>query len=146
MILAVLALLAATPTAEAERLGVAVARTGTLATLLPIVTAKETEELVAAHPDLSDSDKAAFRATAAEVASASREKLMRLTGHAYAMRLTTAEMRAILAFQDSPAGRAFRAAMAPAIVETLQGAGNMDFKKEAAAAFCTKTGKACPKP
>lgn len=145
MILATLALLAAAPTAEAERLGVEVARIGTLATLLPIVTAKETDELVADHPELNNMDKAELRGTATRVANEMRDRLTKLTGHAYATRLSEDQMRAILAFDASPAGKAYRAAIPPVIFETLQGAGKVDFKKDAIAAFCAKTGKACPK-
>jgi hypothetical protein len=145
MILATLALLAAAPTAEAERLGVEVAKIGTLATLLPIVTAKETDELVADHPELNNMEKAELRGTATRVANETRDRLTKLTGHAYATRLSEDEMRAILAFDASPAGKAYRAAIPPAIMETLQGAGKVDFKKDALAAFCAKTGKACPK-
>ena len=47
------------PSAEAEALGVRLAQTGTLAALLPTITAKEREEMVARHPELSDADKAA---------------------------------------------------------------------------------------
>lgn len=146
MILATLALLAVTPTAEAERLGLAVAKIGMLATLLPIVTAKETDELVADHPELNDMEKAELRGIATRVANETRDRLMRLTGHAYAMRLSEADMRSIIAFDASPAGRAYRAAVPLAIVETLQGARKVDFKQDALAAFCAKTGKACPKP
>ncbi|HTI31786.1 MAG TPA: DUF2059 domain-containing protein [Sphingomonas sp.] len=146
MILATLALLAAAPSAEAERLGIEVAKLGTLASLLPIVTAKEAEELVAEHPELGDSEKRDLRDTARRVANEARERLMRLTGHAYATRLSEGDMRAILAFDASPAGRAYRAAIPPAIVETVQNAGKVDYKGDVLAAFYAKTGKACPKP
>ena len=146
MILATLALLATAPTAEAERLGLEVAKTGTLATLLPIMAAKETDELVAAHPELAEGEKADLRGVATRVANDGRDRLMRLNGHAYATRLSEADMRTILAFEGSTAGRAYRASIPGAIVETMQGAGQMDFKKDAIAAYCAKTGKACPKP
>ena len=145
MILAVLALLATAPTAEAERLGLEVARTGTLATLLPIMAAKETDELVAGHTELTEGERTDLREVATHVANDGRDRLMRLNGHAYATRLSEAHMRAILAFEASTAGRAYRAAIPGAIVETMQGAGRMDFKKDAITAYCAKTGKACPK-
>jgi len=146
MILATLALLASAPSAEAERLGIEVAKLGTLASLLPIVTAKEAEELVAEHPELGDSEKRDLRDMATRVANDTRVRLRRLTGHAYATRLIEGDMRAILAFDASPAGRAYRAAIPPAIVETVQNAGKVDYKGDVLAAFCAKTGKACPKP
>jgi hypothetical protein len=145
MILATLALLAAAPTAEAERLGIEVAKVGTLATLLPIVAAKEVDELVAAHVELNDMERAELRGIATRVANETSERLLKLTGHGYATRLSEDQMRAILAFNASPAGKAYRASVPPVIIETLQGAGKVDFKKDAIAAFCGKTGKACPK-
>jgi hypothetical protein len=146
MILTTLALLAATPTAEAERLGVEVAKTGTLATLLPILAKKEAEEMVTDHAELSDAEKAELRSTAMRVADAKGAVLLQLTGKAYAKRLSEDQMRAVIAFEASAAGRAYRAAIPGAIVETMQGAGQLDFKKDVLAAFCTKTGEACPKP
>ena len=146
MILATLALLVATPSAEAERLGVEVAKTGTLATLLPIVTAKEIDEIIADHPELNNMEKADLRGTAMRGANETRDRLMTLTGHAYASRLSGADLRAILAFEATSAGRAYRAAIPSAIIETMQGAGKIDFKKDAIAAYCAETGKACPKP
>ena len=61
LILALALLAAPDPTAEALALGRRLAETGTLATLLPLKTAQEREELVAEHPDWSEADKAALR-------------------------------------------------------------------------------------
>ena len=66
-------LASATPTAEAERLGRELAEAGTLAALLPVIQAKETDEVIAAHPGLSDSEKTALRVTAGRVYEQGRD-------------------------------------------------------------------------
>jgi len=131
--------------AEAERLGRELAAQGTLAALLPLIAAKETEELVAAHPDLNEPDKAALRETARATYAAGEARLMAATGHAYAQRLTVAELRRLVAFNRTPAARRYRAAMPEAIAATMQAIGPMDFKADTAAAFCRRTGKLCGK-
>jgi hypothetical protein len=133
------------PGAEAERLGRELAGQGTLAALLPLVAAKETEELVAAHPDLSEADKAALRDTARSTFAAGESRLIAATGHAYAERLTVAELRRLVSFNRTEAARRYRSAMPEAIAATLQAIGPMDFKADTLAAFCRRTGKLCGK-
>jgi len=142
-LIAAFALAAAAPSAEAERLGRELAEMGTLAALFPLAARKDTDELVASHPELSDRDKAALRLTGERTFEAGRAKLMAATGHAYAERLSVAELRALVAFNRTSAGRHYREAMPGAIVATMRAVGSMDFKKDALAAFCRETGKLC---
>lgn len=146
ILIAALALAAAAPSAEAERLGRKLAEMGTLAALLPLAAKKDTDELVASHAELSDADKAALRRAAERTFEAGRAKLMAATGHAYAERLSVAEMRALVAFDRTPAARHYREAMPGAIVATMQAVGSMDLKKDTLAAFCRDTGKLCEAP
>ena len=67
---------AAQPSPEALKLGRQLAETGTLATILPMVQQKETQELVAAHPELSSAEKERLRATAKTVYEQGRERLI----------------------------------------------------------------------
>ena len=60
------------PTAEAEALGRRVADTGTLAALLPLLIAKDTDALIAEHPELDDAGKAKLRAAAAATVDAGK--------------------------------------------------------------------------
>jgi len=143
ILLAALALAAAAPSAEAERLGIELAQSGTVAALLPLVAKKDIEELVAAHPEFAESDKAALRRSAERTFEAGRTKLMAATGHAYAERLTVAELRALVAFNRSAAAKHYREAMPGAIMAAMQAVGSMDFKKDSLAAFCRETGKLC---
>lgn len=136
---------AAAPSAEAETLGRRLVETGTLAALLPLVSAKETEEMVADHPELTQAERAALRKAARATYAAGEARLMAATGHAYAQRLSVADLKALVAFNRSPAAARYRAATPAAIAETIAVLGPIDFKKETLAAFCRETGKLCAK-
>jgi len=138
-----LALAASTPSPEQLRLGRELAESGTLAALLPMVAEKEISELVAAHPELSEADRAAFRASARATYQAGRDRLMDATGRAYAERLSIADLRALVAFNRTKAAARYRAAMPGAVASAMQAMGAMDFKKDALAAYCRQTGKLC---
>ncbi|HEX8300014.1 DUF2059 domain-containing protein [Sphingomonas sp.] len=144
MLLYALALLAPDPTPEALALGKRLAETGTLAAVLPMIMAKETEELVAQHPEYSEADKAALRAAAADQGKAGVDRLMTATGRAYAAKLSVEDLRMLVAFNESEAGKRWRAATPGAIVAAMGEVGNLDFKGDARKAFCAKTGKGCP--
>jgi hypothetical protein len=137
------ALAASTPTPEGLRLGRELAESGTLAALLPMVADKEIGELVAAHSELTEADRAALRATARATYEAGRARLMEATGRAYAERLSVADLRALVAFNRTRAAAHYRAAIPGAIASAMQAMGAMDFKKDALATFCRKTGKLC---
>ncbi|MEA3063467.1 MAG: hypothetical protein QOJ94_3248 [Sphingomonadales bacterium] len=138
-----LALAASVPSPERLRLGRELAESGNLAALLPMVAEKEIGELVAAHPELGEADRAALRATARATYEAGRARLMDATGRAYAERLSVADLHALVAFNRTPAAAHYRTAMPGAIAAAMQRLGAMDFKKDSLAAFCRKTGKLC---
>lgn len=143
--IAALLLLAAAPTAEAEALGVRLAKSGTLAALLPMMVTKDTEELVASQKDLTPAEQAQLRATAAEVGTAGMERLFAAEGKAYAAAVPVEDLRALVAHAESGAALRMRDAMPGVIAATMQSAGAIDFKKDVMAAFCAKTGKGCAK-
>jgi hypothetical protein len=140
-----LALAAAAPSPEAQTLGRQIAEHGTLASLLPLLQQKEAEELIAAHPELSADEQAKLRSTAIRVYETSRERLMAAEGRSWAGQLTVAEMRAILTYQNSTAGKRYRAVTPAVIAATLKSIGQLDFKSDVLAAFCKETGKLCSK-
>jgi hypothetical protein len=107
VIMLFLAAAAAQPSAEALRLSRELADSGTLATVLPLVAKKETEELVTAHPELSAMEAASLRTTATQVFTAGRERLLDSEAQALAERLSLADLRAITSFQRSPAATTF---------------------------------------
>lgn len=146
LILALALFAAADPTPEALTLGRRLAETGTLAALLPVIAAKETEELVGEHPEWSEADKAALRAVAAEQAAAGAERLMVATGKAYAEKLSVEDMRVLVAFNESAEAKRWQAATPGVIVAAMMSVRQLDFKGDTRKAFCAKTGKGCPAP
>ena len=138
-----LAAAAAQPSAEALRLGRQLADSATLATLLPLVAKKDSEELVAAHPELSASERASLRSTADRVFAAGRERLLDSEARALAGRLSIADLRAIAAFQRSGAAQRYRQVTPQVIATMMQSIGKMDFKADVLAAYCRQTGKLC---
>lgn len=146
ILLYALALLAPDPTPEALALGKRLAETGTLAALLPMKIAQETEELVAEHPGWSEADKAALRAAATEQGKAGVERLMTATGRAYAEKLSVEDLRVLVAFNEGEAGKRWRAATPGVIAAAMAEVGELDFKGDTRKAFCAKTGKGCLAP
>jgi hypothetical protein len=133
------------PSAEAEALGVRLAQTGTLAALMPVIVAKDLDELVAEHPDWSEADKAGLRATADELAQAGIARLTAAIGHGYAQKLSLEDLRALVAFNEGPVAKRWRDATPGAVMQAMTAVGQMDFKADARKAYCAKTGKGCPK-
>jgi hypothetical protein len=142
MVIALL-IAAAAPSAEAVALGRQIAEAGMLASFVELVQSKETDELIEAHPELSEGDKAKLRVTARSVYQAGRERLMQATARAYAERLSVADMRDVVAFQKSRAGRTYRGAIPAVIAATVESVGEMDFKGDVTKAYCKETGKLC---
>jgi len=132
----------ASPDPRAVALGRQVAETGTLGSLLPMIEAKETDELVAAHPDLS-AEQATLRRVAHRVARAGVERLFEAEARAYAGAMIEAELRAIVEWQTGSAAQALRRAQPAAIAAAVAAMAGADFKKDALAAFCRETGKEC---
>ncbi|MBV9929586.1 MAG: DUF2059 domain-containing protein [Alphaproteobacteria bacterium] len=139
------ALLVAAPSPEAEALGRRLAATGTLETLLPTVAAKETEELIAQHPELSAAERAMLRDTGRTVAAAIAEKMVAVFGHEYAATLTLEDLRMLVAFAETPASRRYREAVPGVMMRAVTKVGGVDFGGDLRKAFCAKTGKLCPK-
>lgn len=140
---AALLLAQAAPDAEAEALGRRLAEAGTLAAILPAIAAKDREELVAEHADWSDADKAVLRETADATARAGIDRLMAAIGHGYATRLSLEELRALVAFNETPAAKRWREATPQAVMEAIGAIGELDLKGDTRKAVCARIGKLC---
>ena len=143
LLLLVAAAAAAQPSAEALMLGRQIAESGTLATVLPLVQRKETDDLIADHPELRGAERERLRATAVRVYQAGRERLMQAEAASYARQLSIDDLRAIARFQRSATGQRFRAALPNVIGDSMRQIGKMDFKGDVMAAYCRETGKLC---
>lgn len=131
------------PSVEAQALGEELARQGLLGTLLPIMAAKETEELVAKHPELSEADQATLRATAAETARTASARVIAAQGRIYAEQLTLEDLRTLTTQNRTPAATRFKAVQPAVIAGTAKAMEGVDFKKEVMGVFCKRTGKGC---
>jgi hypothetical protein len=134
---------AATPDAEAIALGERLAATGTLAALLPLVEAKETDEVVAAQEGLNAAEQAQLRSVAARTYAGVRGRLFAVQGRRYAELLTVAELRELVAAAESPSARRLGQVMPQAIAAAAGAMDGVDVKRDALAAFCRETGKGC---
>ena len=141
----VMAAVANLPSSEAQRLGRRIAEHGTLASLLPVMEVKETEELLSEDPTLTDAERTQLRATAKHVFRASYDRLMTATGKAYAEQLDISDLRALARFYESPVAGRYQAATPKVIVASMQSAGKLDFKGDVRSAFCRATKRLCTK-
>lgn len=128
------------PSPAAVVMGARLARAGSIMALLPLVAAKDTDDLVAAHPNLSSAERAWLRATAHTTLAAGMARIETAFGTAYAKRLTLDELTAA----ERPEQQRLRAVQPAVMAEAIASLGALDFKKDVAAAFCRDTGKLCP--
>jgi hypothetical protein len=105
MVAAFLLLAAASPSPEALALSRQIAEASDLVSLLPMIQAEETKELIEEHSELSEAEKTALRATSKRVYETGRERLVQAIAQAYADRLTVEELKSIAAFESSPAAK-----------------------------------------
>jgi hypothetical protein len=113
--------------------------------LLPLIAKKDTEEMVAAHPELTAAEKQRLRDTAARTFAAGADRIAAAFGQSYAKRLDIASLRALVAQAESPEQQRLRAVQPQVMAEAIASVGELDFKKDVTAAFCRDTGKLCPK-
>lgn len=142
-LLIALAVAANGPLGEAQRLGRTLAEQGTLASLLPLMKSKETEELLQEDPKLTEPERTQLRATADRVFKASYDRLMNATGNAYAQKLSLTDLKALTEFYASPVARRYRAATPSVILETMKAVGQIDFKGDVRRAFCAEAKRLC---
>lgn len=130
-----------TPTPAAIALGERLARAGTLAALLPVQAAKETDELIAARPTLSPAEQARLRRVARTTLDAGAARLFAVEGRRYAELLTIGELTTLVAAAESPAATKLRAVQPQVIAAVVGSMAGFDFKKEVATAFDAGAGR-----
>jgi hypothetical protein len=132
---------AASPADDAHQ----IARSGTLATLAPLVAANEAERVVARHPELSAPEQEQLRATAKSVADDHTAKLVEAEAQALLANLSPEDLRALAAFTQTPASQHLREHLPQITLATHAVGRDYDFEAEVAKAFCAKSGKLCTK-
>lgn len=131
------------PSADALKLGRELADVGTLAHLLPLMETAQVADLVGENDGLDARDQAALKASAHKIFVAGAGRLLAAEGLSYARLLSLGELRDVVGFERSAAGRAYRAATPQVITGTMDEVGKIDFKGQVRAAFCKEKGKLC---
>jgi hypothetical protein len=140
-----LAILASAATPEEVELGTRLARSGNVASIIPVIEMRQTEELIKAMPHLTKAERDRFRATAHAVAEKGTDFLFRAEGRAYAERLSLADLKALIAFEESEVAKRKRAVEPAVTVATMEAMRGFNFKQEVMKAFCAENKKLCPK-
>lgn len=131
---------------ERTALGLRLARAGDFNAIVGAVGAAEIERLARETPDLSDAERDRLREVGRRRLEAGRERLLAAVGTTYGRRFTAEQLRAIVAFFEGPAGRAYTGALPgllPEIAAAMQG---VDLAAAVRADFCRETGKLCDRP
>ena len=131
------------PGAEQSALGRRLAAAGDFNAIVGTIGAAEVERIARETPDLSEAERARLREIGGATLAAARIRLLDRVGAIYARHFTAAQLRAIVAFLEGPAGRAYTGAlprMLPEIGQAMQG---RDLAADIRAAFCRETGKLC---
>lgn len=138
-----LAAAASSPSPSAMRLGRQLAEHGMLASLLPLMKAKEIDELLAEDPHLPAAEQVRLRATAERVYRAGYERLMAATAEAFARQLSMADLKALARFNSSPVAARYRSVTPTVIQATMKSVGQLDFKGDVRKAFCAELHRLC---
>jgi hypothetical protein len=134
---------AATPSPEALDLARKVAANGVLATLGPLQTQSELEEMIKDNPDLTEAERTRLRAIGESQAEALIVKVIETQAATMAVELSVEDLRALAAFTGSPAALHQRDAMPKIILATMQALDGIDYADDVKAAFCAETRKLC---
>ena len=134
---------AAAPSAEAMALGTRLARAGLLAAIAPALIERDISELAAEDDRLTAAERARLAEVGREVGRAGIDRVIAALGREYAARLSVEDLRALVAFHESPAADRLRAAEPQVLVAAMSQLGTIDVKKDIAAAFCRETRKLC---
>ena len=131
------------PSAEAVEWGTRLARSGTFSRIGPMVAEQQTGDVIKAHPELTPAEQAELRSLSRTTLTSGMDRIAAAMGAGYARAMPLADIKAVVAFQESAAGRSYRAAEPQAVAAAMSGMGQMDFRGDMLKAFCAKTGKLC---
>jgi hypothetical protein len=128
---------------EAQLLGVRLAKTSGFAAIAPSLIEKDLAELAREDASLSAAQRERLLSIGRTEARAGLEKVMLAIGSGYARRLSVEDLRVLVAHGESPAAVRWRTAEPAVMADAMGTIGEMDLKKNVAAAFCRDSGKLC---
>jgi hypothetical protein len=130
------------PAAQAA-LGRRLAELGDFNAMIGAMGHAEIEGMAANMPDLTDAERARLRQVGERVLASGRARILGALGDAYGRHFTADQLRAIIAFLESPAGRAYVGALPQLLPEIAAATQGVDLGRDVRAAFCRETGKLC---
>lgn len=129
---------------ERQALGRRLAAAGDFNAIIGAMGEAEVERIAREATDLSDDERSRLREVGRRTLEAGRARLVDAVGAVYAGHYSLEELRAITAFFESPAGRAYTRAVPVTLPQIAAAAGGVDLGTDIRAAFCRETGKLCP--
>jgi len=130
-------------TGERAVLGRRLAELGEFNAITRAMGFAEVEAMARETPGLDDAERRRLRAIGSAVLAEGRTRLLDRVGAVYAREFTLPQLRAIVRFLASPAGRAYVGALPrtlPGIAAAMQ---DVDLRRDIRADFCRETGKLC---
>ena len=132
------------PDGERQALARRLAAAGDFNAIIGAMGAAEVEQLARDAPGLTDAERARLREVGRQTLQAGRERLLAAVATIYAGHYSVEQLREIVAFFESPAGRAYTSAVPTTLPQIAAAAGGVDLGGDIRAAFCRETGKLCP--
>lgn len=143
MMLLALILQAAAPDSAKLALARQVAEAGALVSFLPLVAEKDLADLTAEDTTLTAAQRAQVVATGQRIVATRRAQLIDAFARGYAERLSSAELSALARAVKQPEWVHKRAVDLPVTMAALKAVGEVDLKKETAAATCAEAHLLC---
>jgi hypothetical protein len=128
---------------EAEALGVRLARTTGILTVAPMLVEKDTIGLADEDKTLTPTERTRLLIIGREEGRTGLDRIAAALGHGYAKRLSLADLRVLVAQNESPAAVNFRASVPAVLSEAMAGVGSIDLKKATSERACREIGKFC---
>lgn len=130
------------PPAQAA-LGRRLAELGDFNAIIGAMGHAEIERMATNTPDLTDAERARLRQVGEAVLATGRGRALTLVGDIYAHHFTADQLTAIVAFLESPPGRAYVGALPRLLPQMAMSMQGVDLGRDIRAAFCRETGKLC---
>ena len=129
--------------AEAEALGLRLARSSAIITVAPALVQKDFGDLAKEDPTLSPQERARLFRIGDEEGKLGIERVAVAIGAAYAKYLPVTDLRVLVRQAESPQAVRRRAAEPLVMMHAMKALGSMDFKKATAARMCKEIKKLC---
>ena len=111
--------------------------------LLPAIVTRETDAMVAEHPEWTEDERDRFRALALGVAAAAGQRLATAMGDSYARRLSLKDLEVLVAFVEGEAAERWRAVEPLVVTDAIRALGAIDFRGAVMKAWCAQGGRGC---